>query len=84
MAERLPPENRVHVGSMSVGLKGMSMSGWGLAWIPESLVAAELAAGQLVRAAGPEWDIEVEIRLYRSKENRRPIVKRIWNLLDGG
>jgi DNA-binding transcriptional LysR family regulator len=83
MAERLPPDNRVHVGSMSVGLKGMVMSGWGLAWIPESLVAAELADGSLVRAAGPDWDIEVEIRLYRSRENRRPIVKRIWDVLVG-
>jgi hypothetical protein len=38
---------------MSVGLKGMVMAGWGLAWIPESLVSAELADGSLVRAADP-------------------------------
>jgi LysR family transcriptional regulator, hypochlorite-specific transcription factor HypT len=82
VAERLPSENRVHVGGMSVGLKGMAMAGWGVAWIPESLVQAELASGALTRAGGPEWEIEVEIRLYRSKENRRPIVKRIWNSLD--
>ncbi|TWF59328.1 LysR family transcriptional regulator [Neorhizobium alkalisoli] len=84
MADRLPAENRVHVGSMSVGLKGMVMAGWGLAWIPESLVTAELADGRLVRAAEPDWDIDVEIRLYRSKENRRPIVKRIWDVLAAG
>lgn len=72
----------MHVGGMSVGLKGMAIAGWGVAWIPESLVAAELASGALTRAGGPEWEIEVEIRLYRSKENRRPIVKRIWNSLD--
>jgi DNA-binding transcriptional LysR family regulator len=82
IADRLPPQNRVHVGSMSVGLKGMVMAGWGLAWIPESLVSAELGDGRLVRAGGAEWDIEVEIRLYRSRENRRPIVERIWSLLD--
>jgi len=81
LATRLPPDNRVHVGSMSVGLKGMVMAGWGIAWIPESLVAAELADGRLVRAAASEWDIDVEIRLYRSKENRRPIVKRVWDVL---
>nr|WP_304656000.1 LysR substrate-binding domain-containing protein [Neorhizobium galegae] len=84
MGDRLPVENRVHVGSMSVGLKGMVMAGWGLAWIPESLVTAELADGRLVRAAEPDWDIDVEIRLYRSKENRRPIVKRIWDALAAG
>ncbi|CDN48127.1 LysR substrate-binding domain-containing protein [Neorhizobium galegae] len=84
MADRLPPDNRVHVGSMSVGLKGMVMAGWGIAWIPESLVAAELSDGRLVRAAEPQWEIGVEIRLYRSKENRRPIVKRIWDVLAAG
>lgn len=81
MTDRLPQDNRVHVGSMSVGLKGMVMAGWGIAWIPESLVTTELSDGRLVRAAEPHWDIDVEIRLYRSKENRRPIVKRIWDVL---
>ncbi len=80
LAARLPPDNRVHVGSHSISLKSMVMSGWGLAWMPESLVADELEDGRLVRAAEPEWHMNVEIRLYRSKENRRPIVKRIWNL----
>ncbi len=81
LTTRLPADNRVHVGSHSVGLKAMVTSGWGLSWIPESLVKAELADGRLVRAAEPEWDIEVEIRLYRSKENRRPIVRKIWDVL---
>jgi len=84
LADRLPSDNRVHVGSMSVGLKGMVMAGWGIAWIPESLVTAELSDGRLVRAAEPQWEIDVEIRLYRSKENRRPVVKRIWDVLAAG
>ena len=67
---------------MSVGLKGMAAAGFGLAWIPESLVNTELADGRLVRAADPEWNIEVEIRLYRSRENRRPIVGLVWSMLD--
>ncbi|MFS8046527.1 LysR family transcriptional regulator [Rhizobium sp. BR 314] len=82
IGERLPADNRVHVGSMSVGLKGMVAAGFGLAWIPESLVKAELADGRLVYAAEPEWNIDVEIRVYRSRENRRPIVGRIWSMLD--
>ncbi|RKD60924.1 LysR substrate-binding domain-containing protein [Rhizobium sp. WW_1] len=82
IGERLPTENRVHVGSMSVGLKGMVAAGFGLAWVPESLVKAELADGRLVYAADREWNIDVEIRVYRSRENRRPIVKRVWSMLD--
>lgn len=81
LADRLPPDTCVHVGSMSVGLKAMAMAGCGLAWVPESLVKDELATGVLVRAGGPEWDIAVEIRLYRSRDNGRAIVRRIWELL---
>lgn len=84
LATRLPTDNRVHVGSHSIGLKSMVLAGWGLAWMPESLANAELADGRLVRAAEKDWDLAVEIRLYRSKENRRPIVKRIWETLAAG
>lgn len=82
LSERLPEPVPVHEGSMSVGLKGMAMAGWGVAWVPESLMTAELAGGTLVRAAGNSWDISVEIRLYRSKSNRRPIVGKVWSLIE--
>ncbi|OCP00441.1 LysR substrate-binding domain-containing protein [Ensifer sp. LC499] len=78
----LPPGRKVHEGSMSVGLKAMAEAGWGVAWVPESLMTAELAKGSLVRAAAPLWDISVEIRLYRARDNRRPIVGRVWQSLE--
>nr|WP_210335957.1 LysR substrate-binding domain-containing protein [Ensifer sp. ENS09] len=78
----LPPAQRVHEGSMSVGLKAMAEAGWGIAWVPESLMTDELANGALVRAADPRWDVSVEIRLYRAKENRRPVVGRVWQNLE--
>ncbi|WP_176083536.1 LysR family transcriptional regulator [Martelella sp. HB161492] len=78
LADRLPEENCVHVGSMSVGLKAMAAAGWGVVWVPESLVGAEIAAGTLVEAGAGDWRIDVDIRLYRSRENRRAIVERIW------
>lgn len=77
---RLPPFERVHEGSMSVGLKGMAAAGWGVAWVPESLIDADLKNGTLVRAAGEEWELCVEIRLYRACENRRSLIDRIWSL----
>lgn len=67
---------------MSVGLKAMAMAGWGVAWVPESLMRHELDSGALVRAADQSFDIAVDIRLYRSKENRRPVVERIWAVLE--
>ncbi len=82
LAERLPEENRVHVGSMSVGLKAMAAAGWGVVWVPESLVRDEIAAGTLVETGGGQWRIDVAIRLYRARQNRRPIIDRIWDNLD--
>jgi DNA-binding transcriptional LysR family regulator len=81
IATRLPPFERVHVGSMSVGLKAMATAGWGIAFVPESLASEELEQGRLVRAAGREWDIPVDIRLYRSRKNRRQVVTRLWSAL---
>lgn len=78
-SRRAPDYALVHEGSMSVGLKGMSMAGWGVSWVPESLIRTELANGALVRGADPSWDIEVEVRLYRSTGNRRPLIERIWS-----
>lgn len=78
LSARLPKFERVHEGSMSVGLKAMAMAGWGVAWVPESLMRQELQNGALVRAADESWDIRVDVRLYRSRENRRPVVERIW------
>jgi len=82
LSARLPKFERVHEGSMSVGLKAMAMAGWGVTWVPESLMRQELESGILVRAADESWDIRVDIRLYRSRENRRPIVERIWAVAD--
>lgn len=78
LSERLSGHRLAHMGSMSVGLKGMAIEGWGMAWVPESLVRTELGNGALVRTGDESWNIRVNIRLYRSRQNRRPIVNRIW------
>ncbi|MGO4668262.1 LysR substrate-binding domain-containing protein [Bosea sp. 2RAB26] len=68
----------IHENTMSEGLKAMALAGWGLAWIPESIVRLDLASGQLVRAADASWDLTVDIRLYRSLSNSRPVVEQFW------
>jgi LysR family transcriptional regulator, hypochlorite-specific transcription factor HypT len=47
-------------------LRTMALDGRGLAWLPHSLVADDLAAGRLVPAAPPQTPIDLEIRLYRA------------------
>lgn len=65
----------VHESSISVGLKELALRGTGLCWLPESLVGAELASGDLVLASSdPAWQLDVEVRLYcyRGEDNQTP------------
>ena len=69
----------VHENTISIGLKAMMMAGWGLAWLPESLVREELDSGVLRRAAqDPDWVLEVEIRIYRHATSEHPSVDAFW------
>jgi LysR family transcriptional regulator, hypochlorite-specific transcription factor HypT len=72
----------IYENTMSEGLKAMALAGWGLAWIPESIIVDDLAAKRIVRAGDPSWDLSVDVRLYRFLANDRPIVRRFWNLLE--
>ena len=47
-------------------LKTMVLGGRGVAWLPISLIGDELNSGRLVEEEGPEWRVDVDIRLFRS------------------
>lgn len=53
----------------------MILAGHGIAWLPQSLVAGDIASGVLtVLVPG----LPMEIRLYRNAERARPIVEKVW------
>lgn len=59
----------------------MALQGRGVTWLPESAVAVELAAGQLVYAGGPEWTTVMDVRIYRSAKPGKREAERLWHLL---
>ena len=63
---------------MAEGLKGMVMQGMGMAWIPDFCIRQELKEGRLVRAGGEQWDVPLEIRLYRCSLVHKPGVETLW------
>jgi DNA-binding transcriptional LysR family regulator len=73
---------------MAEGLKMMALEGRGVAFLPESAVTRELKQKQLARADGDtsDWEIEMEIRLYRERASAhrrgKPIVDRLWEFLE--
>ncbi len=72
---------------MAEGLKMMALEGRGVAFLPESAVTRELKQKQLARADGGvnEWEVNMEIRLYRERPSaQRPgklIVSKLWEFL---
>jgi len=71
----------VYDSSTGTTLKAMAIEGFGMAWLPRTLVANELETGQLVRAAERIDDILVEIRIFRSLNNNEPRVAKFWKVL---
>ncbi|MEO8407934.1 MAG: LysR substrate-binding domain-containing protein, partial [Oxalobacteraceae bacterium] len=84
----MPPhlEKRYETGTAEA-LKMMALEGHGLAFLPESAVAQELAQRQLMRADSSQlrWETSMEIRLYREKpSSQKPgkrIVAQLWDYL---
>ncbi|MDR0254035.1 MAG: LysR family transcriptional regulator [Brucellaceae bacterium] len=70
--------NMVYENGMAVGLKAMAVSGQGVAWIPKSLIPDEWKRGILVRAGDEAYDLDVEIRVYRSQRFRTDYAERFW------
>lgn len=66
---------------MAESLKAMLLAGHGLAFLPASAASRELKRGELVAAGGPEWCLEMEVRLYRDRANAKPELDRLWHHL---
>lgn len=83
---------RKYEGDLALALKMMALHGHGVAWLPQSAVVEDVEAGNLALAMEPQlreqsdegdfaWSGAMQIRIYRDREARRPLVDRIWNYL---
>lgn len=86
-ARRPPHLEKRYETDMAEGLKMMALEGHGIVFLPESAVTREVKQKQLARADGglPEWEVNMEIRLYRERPSvqrpGKPIVSRLWEYL---
>jgi LysR family transcriptional regulator, hypochlorite-specific transcription factor HypT len=60
-------------------LRTMALDGRGIAWLPQTLVEEDLCAGRLVSAAGEDWSIPLEIRLYRDRRAAGSAAEAFWS-----
>lgn len=76
------PHRTVFSAHHAVVLKTMALEGRGIAWLPRSLVAAELQSGQLAVAGGDDWALDVQIRLYRQPGEMTASAEALWSLVN--
>ena len=70
---------------MAEGLKAMALEGHGLAFLPASSVRKELRARRLVAAGPAEYELTMEVRIYREKpsgaRHAKPVAEELWHFL---
>ena len=64
-------------------LKSMALAGRGIAWLPQSLIKDELAAGTLQLAGAAKWHLPIDIRLYRQRSEMTPAAENVWQIVCG-
>jgi DNA-binding transcriptional LysR family regulator len=71
----------VLTSQLAATLRSMARDGRGLAWLPESVAQEDITQGKLVRAAGPQTDIDLEIRLFRPRARQSQAAEMFWSRL---
>ena len=59
-------------------VRTMALEGRGMAWLPQTLIAEDLASGRLVESAPQDWRVEMEIRLYRDRSSLGKAAEDFW------
>lgn len=64
---------------LAISVKAMILEGFGMGWLPRELCREELEEGRLMQIGDESFVEELEVRLYRSVENAKPTLSRLWN-----
>jgi DNA-binding transcriptional LysR family regulator len=68
---------------LAATLMTMAREGHGVAWLPQTLADEDMARERLVRAGSEQFDIPIEIRLFRSLECRNRAADELWSSIGG-
>ncbi|MDB5457526.1 MAG: LysR family transcriptional regulator [Caulobacter sp.] len=66
---------------LAATLMTMARDGRGVAWLPVSLAEQDLAQGRLVRAGGGDWEVAVDIRVFRPNARQSAAAETFWSQL---
>lgn len=66
---------------LAATLMTMARDGHGVAWLPMTLATEDFTRGRLVRAGSEQFDVPIQIRLFRSLECRNRAADELWDRL---
>lgn len=73
-----PMLNRLAESPTSEVLKRMALTYDALTLLPASCAEDVIAQGQMMAVGGKDWQMSLDVRLYRLRESRRLPVRKIW------
>ena len=68
----------VFTSHLAATLLSMARAGDGVAWLPLTLAEEDIVAGRLVEAGNPEFEIPIEIRLFRPLARQGDAAESVW------
>ena len=71
----------VFTSPLAAALQTMARQGQGIAWLPQTMAAEDLAAGRLVDAGGGGFSVSVEIRLFRPLRRQSSTAEAFWKAM---
>ncbi len=72
----------VFTSHLAATLLSMARAGDGVAWLPRTLAEEDISAGLLVAAGNAEFQIPIEIRLFRPVARQSQAVEAIWSAFE--
>lgn len=62
-------------------LRTMVLDGRGIAWLPKSLIEDDLSTNRLVPAGPSDWNVQLEIRLFRDRTLMSRSAEALWQVV---
>lgn len=71
----------VYEATIATALRSMVVEGYGVAWIPLSIIVDDLKSGRVVRAGDENDEIKLDINIYRNSNFIAPQAEKFWQVL---
>lgn len=81
IGRREPPLALCYMDALTEAIKRRTLSGSGLAWLPESVVADDIADGRIVRVGGESWEATLTLSLFCSLDRLDKTGHKVWEAL---